>query len=151
MRRRTPRRFTQQAAQIKRWRVLRCGAGLFAVYLVGVAQLAAATPKPRLIAYDNSYGINVIRADGSDHRIIVRRPGAMRPRWSPNGRLIVYEQRQDAVARYDPHFPGPTTICVVRPNGAGDRLEAGATKDNRDALNRFDVGSHRLTSSWGPG
>lgn len=82
---------------------------------------AAVPAVPRgLIAYDTREGISVIRPNGSAGRLLIARRGARQPRWSPDGRLLVYQV-------HDPITQSPgrlTRIVVARSDGSRRRAVA---------------------------
>jgi dipeptidyl aminopeptidase/acylaminoacyl peptidase len=95
-----------------------------AAALVGAGVAEAAAPKR--IAFDTSYGINVVAVDGSGLRSIVPKRGAGEPRWSPDGRWIVYVKHTFADRMQLGPSVDPRSVWLVRPDGTGDRQLVGA-------------------------
>ena len=64
------------------------------------------------IAFADKTGIHTVNPDGSDRRTVVAQWGARFPRWSPDGELILYEQRNAESQR------GNVPIRTIRASSA---------------------------------
>lgn len=81
-------------------------------------QSAYSTVQHGLIAFDTAAGIYTVNPDGSGLRLIVAQPGARRPRWSPDGALLSFNDNGDS------RSSELGSIYVVNPDGSGQRLLA---------------------------
>lgn len=89
------------------------------VLLLGlVASLAIVAGCDGRIAFADKTGIHTINPDGSDRRTLVPQWGARFPRWSPDGDLLLYEQRNTSSQQ------GNVPIRMVNADGSGARTLA---------------------------
>lgn len=105
---------------------LRCWIAVAAAVLALLAIAATrAEGASKRIAFDTSYGIDVVGTDGSGLRLIVPRRGAGQPRWSPDGRWILYVKETFADRQQIGPATDPRSVWLVRPDGTRDHRLVG--------------------------
>lgn len=88
--------------------------GLSATWLTSSTPTSAVSSPQRWIAYADNAGIHLVHPDGSNRHLLVAKPGARYPSWSPNGRRLAYAQLTS-----ESSVTAQTTIQLIRPDGTG--------------------------------
>lgn len=116
---------------LPRWSVVVSPVALRRMWLLGLSIAitltitAPAAASVSRIAFDTSYGISIVGIDGSGLRLIVPKRGAGEPRFSPDGRWIVYVKHTYADRQRIGPSIDPRSIWLVRPDGTDDHRLVG--------------------------
>jgi hypothetical protein len=78
----------------------------------GYAYGATWSPDGQHLAFVGHDGLHVVRADGSDDRLLSATDGVQGIAWSPDGSMIAFGKG----------YLGRSRLAVIRPDGAGERL-----------------------------
>ena len=88
--------------------------GLCVTLLTSSTPASAAKAPQSWIAYADHAGIHLVHPDGSRRHLLVAKPGARYPSWSPDGHWLA-----DAQLTSDSSVTAQTTINLIRPDGTG--------------------------------